>query len=180
MIRIALVLMICGVACKREQRSFEASAAAKSPMSLPPQGTLVAGGAPLVAGAELELSLPDYAETAQNISEGKMLYQRMNCVGCHHYGGGGIGPAFMDPTWRYGSSPLAIATSIIAGRKDGMPSYRGKLTGTPLRIEMRSGKNPFDETKRTGAASRPRAAPSAVPAWRSARSSAADSIAQRR
>jgi cytochrome c oxidase cbb3-type subunit 3 len=132
MIRFALITMALIASCKREQRSFEASAVAKNPASLAPQGGLAAGGAPLVAGAELELALPDYAETAQKISEGKMLYQRMNCVGCHHYGGGGMGPAFMRPDWTYGKEPLDIATSIIAGRKNGMPSYRGKLTGTEL------------------------------------------------
>lgn len=129
---IRIVVLVALVACQRERRSFEASAAAKAPMSLPPNNDLAASGAPLVAGAELSVPLADYAETAQNISEGKQLYQRMNCVGCHNHGGGGMGPALMDNVWRYGSTPAQIATSIIAGRKDGMPSYRGKLTGTEL------------------------------------------------
>ena len=130
MIRIAVLVAL--VACQRERRSFEASAAAKAPMSTTPQNDLAAGGAPLVAGGDLAFPLADYAETAQNISEGKQLYDRMNCVGCHMHGGGGIGPALMDSTWKYGNTPSDIATSIIAGRKDGMPSYRGKLTGTEL------------------------------------------------
>lgn len=128
--RWLLLVMLAG--CQREERQFEAAAADRNAQSLAPQGTLAAGGAPLVHGAELDPAMPTYVETAQNVNEGKFLYQRMNCVGCHHYGGGGIGPAFMDSTWRYGSSPGAIATSIIAGRKDGMPSYRGKLTGVEV------------------------------------------------
>jgi cytochrome c oxidase cbb3-type subunit 3 len=33
----------------------------------------------------------------------------------------------MDRTWTYGSTPRDIAVTIIAGRPNGMPSFRGKL-----------------------------------------------------
>ena len=51
----------------------------------------------------------------------------MNCVGCHFHGGGGIGPPLMDEKWIYGSDPLQIFSTIVEGRPNGMPSFRGKL-----------------------------------------------------
>jgi cytochrome c oxidase cbb3-type subunit 3 len=38
----------------------------------------------------------------------------------------------MDDRWTYGSAPLEVATSIIAGRPMGMPSYRGKIAPPQL------------------------------------------------
>jgi len=52
----------------------------------------------------------------------------MNCVGCHSHGGGGMGPTLMDSQWRYGGSIPQIAATIVEGRPNGMPSFRGKLT----------------------------------------------------
>jgi cytochrome c oxidase cbb3-type subunit 3 len=51
----------------------------------------------------------------------------MNCVGCHAHGGGAIGPPLMDEEWIYGSDPSQIFKTIIEGRPNGMPSFRGKL-----------------------------------------------------
>jgi len=51
----------------------------------------------------------------------------MNCVGCHSHGGGGMGPALMDSKWIYGSKPEQIFATIVEGRPNGMPSFRGKL-----------------------------------------------------
>jgi cytochrome c oxidase cbb3-type subunit III len=68
-----------------------------------------------------------YDENAYALSEGQKLYNAMNCVGCHANGGGGIGPPLMDARWIYGSSPDQIFHSIVEGRPNGMPAYRGKL-----------------------------------------------------
>jgi cytochrome c oxidase cbb3-type subunit 3 len=51
----------------------------------------------------------------------------MNCVGCHAHGGGGMGVALMDNKWAYGSQPEQIFASIVEGRPNGMPSFRGKI-----------------------------------------------------
>jgi cytochrome c oxidase cbb3-type subunit 3 len=51
----------------------------------------------------------------------------MNCSGCHFQGGGGIGPPLMDSEWIYGSEPENIFETIVEGRPNGMPSFRGKL-----------------------------------------------------
>jgi cytochrome c oxidase cbb3-type subunit 3 len=52
----------------------------------------------------------------------------MNCAGCHFHGGGGMGVALMDDKWRYGGRIDQIAASILEGRPNGMPAWRGKLT----------------------------------------------------
>jgi cytochrome c oxidase cbb3-type subunit III len=70
----------------------------------------------------------DYERNAFQISQGQQLYTQLNCVGCHAHGGGGMGPALMDAEWRYGGSMEQIAATIVEGRPNGMPSWRGKLT----------------------------------------------------
>jgi cytochrome c oxidase cbb3-type subunit 3 len=75
---------------------------------------------------------PEYEETAYAISQGAQLYRNYNCNGCHHNGGGGIGPALMDDKWLYGSAPRAIVDSIVQGRPNGMPAFRGKLNDQQL------------------------------------------------
>ena len=69
-----------------------------------------------------------YEQNAYALSAGQKLYNQMNCVGCHFHGGGGIGPPLMDDQWIYGSDPAQIFSTIVEGRPNGMPSFRGKLT----------------------------------------------------
>jgi cytochrome c oxidase cbb3-type subunit 3 len=63
------------------------------------------------------------------IDRGERLYQLFNCDGCHARGGGGgdIGPALMDDTWRYGGDPASIRASIAEGRPNGMPAFAGTI-----------------------------------------------------
>ena len=61
------------------------------------------------------------------MAEGKRLYIQFNCNGCHALGGGDIGPALMDGKWIYGHEPDQIFASIVEGRPNGMPSFRGRL-----------------------------------------------------
>ena len=68
-----------------------------------------------------------YEESAYQVSEGQKLYLAFNCVGCHFHGGGGIGPPLMDEEWIYGHEPQQIFASIVEGRPNGMPSFRGKI-----------------------------------------------------
>jgi cytochrome c oxidase cbb3-type subunit 3 len=68
-----------------------------------------------------------YEQNAEAISEGKNLFAAFNCVGCHFHGGGGIGPPLMDDKWIYGSEPAQIFATIVEGRPNGMPSFRGKI-----------------------------------------------------
>jgi cytochrome c oxidase cbb3-type subunit 3 len=69
-----------------------------------------------------------YQENAWGVGEGKRLYAAFNCAGCHGMNGGGaIGPALMDDKWIYGSTPDTIFATIVDGRPNGMPSFRGRI-----------------------------------------------------
>lgn len=80
-------------------------------------------GSTLVAKPELSIANP-YAGDPQAIEQGHALYLKMNCAGCHAYGGtGNMGPSFTDKSWRYGGYPIQIYQSIRDGRPQGMPSW---------------------------------------------------------
>lgn len=81
------------------------------------------GAAPPSSAAEAP-----YEASGYDVSQGSHLFRAFNCNGCHHNGGGGIGPALMDDKWIYGSEPRNIYETLVEGRPNGMPSYRGKLT----------------------------------------------------
>jgi cytochrome c oxidase cbb3-type subunit III len=94
------------VGCERERRQYELPAAQASQMK------------------------PGQANDERNayaMSQGKNLFRWYNCTGCHANGGGGMGPALMDDRWRYGNNPEDIYASIMDGRPNGMPAFRGKI-----------------------------------------------------
>lgn len=68
-----------------------------------------------------------YDHNAHGTTEGQMLFEQMNCSGCHSNGGGGMGPPLMDEKWIYGSSPDSIFATISHGRPNGMPAWRTRL-----------------------------------------------------
>jgi cytochrome c oxidase cbb3-type subunit 3 len=68
-----------------------------------------------------------YEDNAYAMTEGKTLYSKFNCVGCHAHGGGGMGVPLMDDEWIYGHRPEQIFSTIIEGRPNGMPSFGGKI-----------------------------------------------------
>src|SRR5436190_5132389 len=84
--------------------------------------------APMSATAEREWPARNpYEDNAYAMTEGQRLYEWYNCSGCHARGGGGIGPPLMAEVWRYGKDPGSMYTSIVHGRPNGMPSWRGKM-----------------------------------------------------
>ena len=119
---VGLVLTI--VACQREERRFREAAPGATP-----QGTarlsVLQPGEPRPMARHIASG---YDENAYAITEGQRLFAWYNCVGCHANGGGGIGPALMDAKWVYGSRPAQIYSTIVEGRPNGMPAWRGKLT----------------------------------------------------
>ncbi len=120
---LAVAVIVCaGVACDRESRPFQklSDVAGRTPAE---------SQTPLYAGAPAPPpgTPSPFRENAWGISEGKLLFSQYNCVGCHAYGGGGIGPALMDDEWRYGFDPANIYATIVEGRPNGMPSFRGKV-----------------------------------------------------
>src|SRR4051795_2247550 len=131
-----IFLVLCGLvtltACERERRQFRESTASSSPGdSGVEQSPLHPGGSePLKPGeseSEANNGAGPYQYNAYAVSEGQKLYMSYNCVGCHANGGGGIGPPLMDSNWIYGAEPQNIYATIIQGRPNGMPSFRGKI-----------------------------------------------------
>ncbi len=119
---LAVTLVLALVSCEREQRQFR----------IPPWAadrTKAGHAAALASGSAQPATLipGPYAENAYAIAEGQRLYRWFNCAGCHFRGGGGIGPPLMDEQWIYGSAPANIFATIVEGRPNGMPSFRGRL-----------------------------------------------------
>lgn len=108
--------------CEREERRIQELAPASRPADAV-QMTELQPGEPLPRPPTKH----QYEENAYAIGEGKRLYSWFNCQGCHSQGGGGMGPALMDDKWRYGSNPENIYATIVEGRPNGMPSFRGKI-----------------------------------------------------
>jgi cytochrome c oxidase cbb3-type subunit 3 len=114
---LACLLALAAAGCQREQRRFSEVA----PSS----------GQPRRLEQNLDTRNP-YEGNAWAVAEGKTLYARFNCVGCHANGGGGIGPPLIDPEWIYGGFPSAIYESIVEGRPNGMPAFGGRLADTQI------------------------------------------------
>jgi cytochrome c oxidase cbb3-type subunit 3 len=117
----AAVALAALAACGREAREFEAAPPPPSAAAAATLSDLHPGGPPP----------PQPANPAQDnawaLSEGKRLYDAYNCSGCHAHGGGGFGPPLMDDQWIYGGEPANVHESIVEGRPNGMPSFRGKI-----------------------------------------------------
>ena len=111
------VLALALVGCDREARE--------------PRGRPLPEGGPLMAAAvdpaKADPRAKDYMDNAYQVSQGQTYYRWMNCAGCHANGGGGMGPALMDQTWLYGGKPEEIFSTIVAGRPNGMPSFRERI-----------------------------------------------------
>lgn len=67
------------------------------------------------------------------IVEGRRLFVRMNCSGCHGgRAGGGMGPSLRDADWLYGDTDAQIFSSIAEGRAHGMPAWGTRLPDDQL------------------------------------------------
>ena len=118
------LLLLALTACERENRRF----AENPPTAAPTSNALVVSQLqPGPAVVEPRVEAP-YDDNAWAVSEGKTLFNAMNCSGCHFQGGGGIGPALMDDEWIYGSEPDQVFASIANGRPNGMPAWKYKLS----------------------------------------------------
>jgi cytochrome c oxidase cbb3-type subunit III len=126
---LALAVSVMG-ACEREKREFHQSGVV--PDSAPVTELYPGGG----QSYNPEHSRPQdfkYEKNAYALSQGKMLYSSYNCSGCHANGGGGIGPALMDDQWIYGYEPDQVYKTILEGRPNGMPTFRGKIPDEQLK-----------------------------------------------
>lgn len=112
------------------ERSHGGSTAGPSPSPTP--GTEAINAIPMgdVAGAAAYTgTVPNpYEGNAQAVQEGKDLFVKMNCAGCHGYGAkGAMGPNLTDRYWRYGGTPASVFKSIYEGRPQGMPAWNPAL-----------------------------------------------------
>jgi len=118
---LATLLALLAAGCSRESRRFQT----REP----------GPGAGSITLSELQPGTPrstatdhsPYAYNAYAISQGKRLFDWYNCSGCHAHGGGDIGPPLMDDRWIYGSAPTNVFATIVEGRPNGMPAFRGKI-----------------------------------------------------
>lgn len=139
------ISVIATVACEREARPFPERTASAAGTPRPAQSQLYPGGGTPAA----QSATSPFQENAYGVSEGKRLFDAFNCSGCHSHGGGGMGPALMDDQWIYGSQPGNIFASIVEGRPNGMPTWRGKIPDQQLwelvaYIQSMSGQAPID------------------------------------
>src|SRR5690348_16689052 len=118
----AAILILLLAACERGER--EVSATSSSP---PPISTSVGP----IPGPEQNPERPTnpYAHDASALADGRELFVRMNCSGCHGgRAGGGMGPSLRDEDWLYGNTDAQIFSTIAEGRAHGMPSWHKQLT----------------------------------------------------
>ncbi len=121
---LPLAIAACTIAggCRREERRFREAAPAAT-------ATNVATAVNLQPGPTYTVTQTNgpYQYNAYAISEGKALYNQFNCSGCHSNGGGGMGPPLMDDKWIYGSDAASVFATIMEGRPNGMPAWRGRI-----------------------------------------------------
>ncbi len=117
-----LVACVTLAGCQRERREFRQAPPSSSVGSISLSDLHPGQPMPPLPPTEN----PD-EQNAYAVSEGKRLYEQYNCSGCHFHGGGGIGPPLMDDKWIYGGDPANIFFTIVEGRPNGMPSFRGKI-----------------------------------------------------
>jgi cytochrome c oxidase cbb3-type subunit III len=118
---LTVLLALPVVACKRETRTYRESPPASMASDVAVSDLHPGGGHPP------ERSITPYEQNAVALSEGKRLFSAYNCSGCHANGGGGMGPALIDDEWSYGHEADQIYRTILEGRPNGMPAWRGKI-----------------------------------------------------
>lgn len=125
-VALAVVAGLIG-ACEREDRQSRGD---PLPESGPAENvmTTIRAGDPTSPPPGPDPRAGRYEGNALEVSEGQRLFRWFNCSGCHAHGGGGSGPALMDAHWRYGGRFEQIYATILEGRPNGMPSFRGRIT----------------------------------------------------
>ncbi|MBE7942043.1 MULTISPECIES: c-type cytochrome [Ramlibacter] len=122
----ALVLALAG--CQRSQGGSTASAPSTQPPAIAalaavPLGDVAGGHAPAAAADP-----NPFHNQPEAVAEGRALFVKMNCAGCHGYDAkGAMGPNLTDGYWRYGGAPVSIFKSIYEGRPQGMPAWNPAL-----------------------------------------------------
>jgi len=124
----ALAAALALAACDREERklSHEATPADLTPAT--PRVGELQPGAPGPGLEETQNTRSFDPGNAWEMAQGERLFGWYNCAGCHgRNGGGGMGPALSDERWLYGDKPDQIFKTIMEGRPNGMPSFKGRI-----------------------------------------------------
>jgi cytochrome c oxidase cbb3-type subunit III len=121
---LALALLAGAGGCDREKREYASVDAPPAPRDDIVRTSELQPGEKLADDAARGRH---FEGNAYHVNQGQQLYKWFNCTGCHANGGGAIGPALMDAEWRYGGRIDQIHASIVQGRPNGMPSFRGKI-----------------------------------------------------
>jgi cytochrome c oxidase cbb3-type subunit 3 len=125
----SIVSIVCTMpACGRTPPSG-GSSAAPSPMLTAVGPVPGAAGDPAGRASSAEGAGNPYAQDRTAAVEGRQLFIRFNCSGCHGgRAGGGMAPSLRDVDWLYGSRDAQLFSSIAEGRAHGMPSWQPQLT----------------------------------------------------
>src|SRR5574338_544900 len=112
----AAVLLAGAIACRSESGTQAVAGARSSPVS--PLGPIPGPGS-----SSPEIANP-YGNDPTAAVDGRKLFVRFNCSGCHGgRAGGGMGPSLRDVVWLYGDADAQIFNSITEGRDKGMPAW---------------------------------------------------------
>jgi cytochrome c oxidase cbb3-type subunit III len=121
-LRTAALLALALPACREERIYTERLVPGHTGEALPVHTTSLFAGQAVPTPSVRN----PYEGNVHATRDGERLYLWFNCAGCHGaIGGGGIGPPLRDRDWIYGGTDLQIYRSIVEGRPQGMPSYRG-------------------------------------------------------
>ena len=121
----AVSALLTGSACGRTPPSGGATAA-------PPPMVTAIGPIPGPPTPDTSAANP-YANDRTAAAEGRQLFVRFNCAGCHGgRAGGGMGPSLRDVDWIYGSREAQLFSSIAEGRAHGMPSWQPRMTADQI------------------------------------------------
>jgi cytochrome c oxidase cbb3-type subunit 3 len=128
--RRPLFLLLCALGaaaalagCKREERQYRAMPAAAA-LDKTIRLSSIKPGQPDEA---TKPTRNEKEESTYAVAQGQRFFRSYNCNGCHANGGGGMGPPLMDNRWIYGSDPANVVATILQGRPNGMPSFRGMI-----------------------------------------------------
>ena len=116
-------------ACQRSEGGSTAASPAQPVAAAESVAAIPLGDVAGAAKNTMAAAIPNpYGDSPQAAQQGRELFVRMNCAGCHGYEAkGGMGPNLTDTYWRYGGTPAMIFKSIYEGRPQGMPAWNPAL-----------------------------------------------------
>jgi cytochrome c oxidase cbb3-type subunit 3 len=123
----ALTVTVCALALGALAGGCDRAGVAASASGSPPAMRTAVGPVPGPVENPVRFANP-LGGNPSATTEGRRLFVRMNCSGCHgDHAGGGMGPSLRDVDWMYGSTDAQIFSSIAEGRAHGMPAWGTKL-----------------------------------------------------